>query len=895
MAASQGVQEYIQLSDFTPGIVSARHAAGGAQPAPQDAEQGAIFAQEDGTWGCTGHATGGLHPLPGIVETVADPGNDWPSASLIPHWDANTLYGPIPSGLAESAGEPILVVNATAVITPVRTVPANAYDAMTEWREHEGATPDQLAVLYGVWDEAPIHQTPQAGVAWAQWGLRIWHMASRRTSGLLGGRDTPDATHWLGERVIYSHRDHRNVLTLFGLRGERLEEALGDHRMALGMGAASMFPVTTMTNLTYPAIRPGQIGSMGLGIVSGRIGTYPRISSAAAALGADAVWSQNARYLDNYNAGVWNRAYTGVSHQNRMVFQQGGSQYHGDRTVALSADVTGWTAAADLLAGRDSRNYRFMAENPGSYGAMASMNANELFLVKQTGGGCVVRGDVGSPQVITLPGLPSTNGASNIPVVTTDGVVYGTREGVYVWNGEETAELISPQLEGCFWLPDGTPSIEDAILATLDYPPRGKFNVLGEMLYAPNNWVRSSVTQGWFRLAPTWLESNDEHAGTTYRNFEVSASGKMYAIKPYVVPTDLTVAHLYDPATPTSVFSWRSQPIGRAINRQLEIRELVATVQGHGTVEVTLYGDTEQQTVEIPVDSDRPVVIRQEVKVNCNEVEVGLVSRTSAEIPLTPDGAPMAVRGNPAPSVYSLNLGYRPVASAPKSAGVTTDPIPTPPVEPEPAPDQTVTLTRNFTGTQGYVQNGSRFEVLRDIWTDFEDQLPDGHHIKSISAIRIRSNCRVDGTPSWSRVLNIAPLLETLDAIEGIGGISVPAERQIAGTWSVAPSIAASQKSTIPGVSATKANGLVIGAAPSVYTTAGVAYFLLPAPTSPLPATFGTVSGTIEATFIPSTPTILAAESPYDVMLRFANGGPGISGTAQYNISRIQIDCVTGA
>lgn len=891
MAAGQGVQEYIQLSDFTPGIASARHAYQGAQPAPQDPETASVFAQEDGTWGCTGHATGGLHPLPGIVGVVSDPGNDWPSSDLFPHWDADTSYSPLPVGAAEPTGEPILVVNATGIITPVRTDLSVPSDALTDWRQHEGDTPDQLAVLYGLWDEGPSSQSAPAGVGWAQWGLRVWHMARRTVTALMGGKSSgADVTQWLGDRAVFSYRDARNVMPLFGLRGERLEEALGDHRMAFGMGSGSIFPVTTQTNVTYPSIRPGQIGSMGLGVVSGRVGTYPRISSASTALAEDKVEVQNVRYLDNYNSAVWNRAYTGLSHQNRIVFQQGGSQRIGAGTVALSADVTGWYAAADFLAGRDSRNYRFMPEAPGSYGAMASMNANELFLVKQVGGGCVVRGDVGTPQVVTLPGLPSTLGASNIPVVTTDGVVYGTREGVYVWNGEETAELISPQLEGCFWLPDGTPSIEDAILATLDYPPRGKFNVLGETLFAPNNWVRNSVTGGWFRLAPTWLQPNDDHAGITYRNFEVSASGKMYAVKPYVVQSDLVVAHIYDPDRPTPVFSWRSQPLGRAVNRRLEIRELVATVQGHGTVEVTLHGDAQSQTVTITVDSDRPQVFRHEVALDCAEVEVGIRSTTDAAITLTSDGAPMAVDGHPAPSVYGLTLGYRPTTSAPKGTGITSTPNPPAPTPTPVAPDQSTTLTVNLAGTAAHITRtgANDAEMVRDLWTDFKSQLLYGHHIKSISAIRLRVLCRANAASARFQVLNIEPAINSpLRA----GGVPISIATHVPGSWTTSPVIARTQKSDLSGVAA-KANGLVVGAAPAAYTGNEATFLGTPTGT-PAPAGFTVASGTIDVTFTPTTPTLLEAGGLYDVLLRFSN--PYAASMSEYSITRIQIDCVTGA
>jgi len=95
----------------------------------------------------------------------------------------------------------------------------------------------------------------------------------------------------------------------------------------------------------------------------------------------------------------------------------------------------------------------YVPERPFGIGAMASNNASELFVVKMHGGGFVIRGDLDTPTIIRLPGLPATGIASNIPAVSPIGLVYGSNRSVWLWGGGTTVEDIAPQLDGWFWKP----------------------------------------------------------------------------------------------------------------------------------------------------------------------------------------------------------------------------------------------------------------------------------------------------------------------------------------------------------------------------------------------------------------------------------------------------------
>jgi hypothetical protein len=680
VASGQGADLYIDIRDFTRGIASSRHSLGGAQPAPEDQEAASVFAQEADTWGCYGHPAGGLHPLPGVVLAVEDPGDDWPDdplpgaakASGSPTWSAHPRY----------TGTKNLVVNASMLVQmePVYTDAESAlYNSTTPWRKSVTQTPDQLHILYGGYGKIDGQST----VLWFQgsWEWRVFEMGRNPvvTYDLMGGHlADDDARDSLGQRVLPFNEN----LTRVGFDDP---DIWGREFMALGMTPANLVVATSglLYNWTFsdPAwnqdpnpngsiTAPGTVVAVAL---CSRVGIWPNLLQKNYARGAYPNLNIETYIIDPIGTSPVNgkQIAQGLVHQGRIVFTTRTDidvvgQNFGPTGRLRQGDAISYYPANDLISEPTVQAYRFMPENPGTIGVIASMNANELIAIKHQGGGGLLRGDVSKPQFVALPGLPSIQGATNIPVVTPMGLVFGTRDGVYVWQGSEGAESISQQLDGWFWQPEGTPDLEDGLLFS-DYPHRGKFNVSGYLVYAPNNWVYDMRTGGWFRLNPTTriVEGVGENPDVTYtvgyRNYEVSSTGRVYAIKPIVTEDDLTVAHLYDRDVPTHQYRWRSQPIPRTINRRVDVREVVLTAQGSGTVTVTVVGvEGQEDAVTFDVDSpDQPRVYTKSVNVISEDVEVQIDSEGDATPTFTDDGVPYAVEGSPAPSVYRVSLGVR--------------------------------------------------------------------------------------------------------------------------------------------------------------------------------------------------------------------------------------------
>jgi hypothetical protein len=680
MGTGQGSDIYITISDFTRGIASSRHTLAGSQPTPEDTEAEAVFAQETGTWGCYGHPAGGLHPLPGVVRDIVDPGDDWPNDELpgaarpsgSPTWSAHPNY----------TSEKSLVVNATALIRVNPVLFGTPLAA--SWRNNTKQTPDQIHILYGGYGTAVGATATNYVQGTNEW--RVWNMSYNpvETTTLMGGHlAVADLKDSLGVRLAALP----NALNLQGFTDN---DHWGDHFMSLGMTAANLVVATTGTYETDAVgVQKGgsitEIGATTVAALTTRVGFWPRVVGKNASYGRNYVLDNIETYVidaTNVIAPIpGSPMRNGVVHQNRIVFTlfsrngEGAAQQMGQAGAITPGDNIGYFQANDLYTVPSTNMFRFMPENPGSIGVLASMNSNELIGIKHTGGGGLIRGDVAKPQFVALPGLPSIQGASNIPVVTPMGLIFGTRDGVYMWQGAEGAELLSQSLDGWFWQPEGTPDLEDGFLYE-DYPNRGKFNYSSPYVYVPNNWVYDTRTGGWFRLSTTTHDVGEDTYRTAYRNYEVSATGRVYAIKPLITESDLTVGHLWDRDVPAHSYSWRSQPLTRTVNKRVDVREVTIKVQGEGTVTVTVYGLNDQtDEVEFTIDApDRPRMYTKPVNVKSEDIEVGVVATGPGTETYTDDGVPYAIEGSPAPSVYSVSLGMRSGPSVARQGTLTRTP-----------------------------------------------------------------------------------------------------------------------------------------------------------------------------------------------------------------------------
>lgn len=330
-----------------------------------------------------------------------------------------------------------------------------------------------------------------------------------------------------------------------------------------------------------------------------------------------------------------------LAHQNRVVLLENNLYARGAGAVYLNPpfneDVSFTDPPNSPTLG--TQNYIFSQENPTGYGAWGSINAGELFLVKNGGGGVIVSGDINNPQVTRLPGVVSTNGLINQAASTAIGLVYCTRgSGAFVWAGSSSSQRISSQLDPSFFYIDGAridangKYIEGVEVVVTEWD---------EFIAFPNNWIYDIGKSSWWRLD----DPAEVVVWRTAKGFTNNLWGTSRRLATGPNPASL---YWWDKRVPASSYSWQSHPIPVTLERLVEIEEVVLLCQGQGTVTVTLTeaaGST--KTVSFAINSlTQPKKFKLNIGVNGYNIIARIVSTA------TSTGA--------APMVYSLALGYNP-------------------------------------------------------------------------------------------------------------------------------------------------------------------------------------------------------------------------------------------
>jgi hypothetical protein len=643
---------FIELSDFTPGITSAYQSAGGPTPSPGPGETPSSNAQIRDTWGCYGHPNGGLHPLPGAVETITE-----------------TLQ-PISSGHARIwPGDAIL---ATHVMSPVV-----GNTTRTQTSASFPATPDLISVVYGAHTNNGNNR-------------RISYRIVQYRRG-----STP-ATRFVPASWVDESPDMVNYAASVA---QVTTGTVWDESVKAYQG------YTTDDGESVPGHQPGRVGLIyninGAGAgTQGRAYIWPRIhyrtaaETESAGLFIDAAYRLRPYINELFQNPQLFPAYIGLSHQNRYLFckqaytanplldpflpwgQQGirlGSEsqfasgdfwrYTPPNDLAGEGYTTSTPTGIGVFPAVEFTATRFGQATSG-FGAAASMNASELYLVKQTGGGTIVRGNIDSPQVTDYPGIPSTMGAACVPAVSPLGMIYGTVNGVYAWSGADQAQNIAPQLEGWFWKPQDGSTERNEFNAS-----HGKFMYLYPFVFAPNNWVMDTRTGGWFRLS-------DPDDGV-WKDYNATAVGSFYAHPGRLYDNAGTVATRFSMNAGQHNWSWRSQPIPATRSRTLRFREINIVAQGYGQIVVTLHGiNGLSGSATFTVDSDAPIAQILPVAVDTHDVEIQVEAFGDPNDPVAP--APILYRmsvghqpGNtvgkvvpPEPGIYTANVASEPAVTA---------------------------------------------------------------------------------------------------------------------------------------------------------------------------------------------------------------------------------------
>lgn len=218
-------------------------------------------------------------------------------------------------------------------------------------------------------------------------------------------------------------------------------------------------------------------------------------------------------------------------------------------------------------------------EIPYGYGVMASQSASDLLMVKHSGGGLLVQGDLAAPIVRRLPEVASTYGSTCYGAATPVGYVYGQNHGgVYAWSGGDTSQLLSGQLQDGFWLP---PTWVNSGTGYDITPYRGKFCFWKDWVLTPNGWLYDTLTGGWWQLQQSSPASCSEWAVDPYTN-------RLFGSVPSSTVTNNTLVPMilgWNPAQPAHSYQWTSNPVWMVQNQpwaEGELRWIILEIQGTG-------------------------------------------------------------------------------------------------------------------------------------------------------------------------------------------------------------------------------------------------------------------------------------------------------------------------
>ncbi|MGI9609655.1 MAG: hypothetical protein ACR2NL_05110, partial [Acidimicrobiia bacterium] len=318
-----------------------------------------------------------------------------------------------------------------------------------------------------------------------------------------------------------------------------------------------------------------------------------------------------------------------IGHQNRLIVFPLNVYGNGDETVYGNTQGFYYTKVNDPTDRETGINFFSNVtgvENPSGYAEFASLTADELLLIKRQGGGIVLRGQITDFQAVTLPNLKSPGFSQCRGTQSPLGFAYCVENGgVWLWQGGDLSTHISKQLKEDFWRP------------LMEYGPEvapSSMAQWGTLIVTPNNWIFDTDHQGWCKLWPNrqdadrgnteaeqmwhWTtDHNDRWCWGTPRDMEWGDDGD----------TLTDVAWEFDNRFGATNYSWQSHPIGPSQSRQINVREVLITASGRGTITCIVSAkNAEAQTQTIQVDNEFPTSHRVQFDVRGSHVQVRFVA-----------------------------------------------------------------------------------------------------------------------------------------------------------------------------------------------------------------------------------------------------------------------------
>lgn len=650
-------QEYIDITDFSPGIFADLHGFSGATATSNPGNVSSLGPQSNGaavvddTFGCIVDQTGALTPLPlGVLTAQAA----W--AGFATAGQTSTAH--FPTG---KVGYYILDFRIMSYTV------TDDHDALTER--------DVAFVLFGTFydpDGAGNYRQLVWGVImgldmdlwkvvhWDRYGPSVVPSPARSIpSGCVSPLRQVDGTRDADGFLDYGIYATENSVH-FMISPSR-EGNLSDDNVSWATGAvpANEIALTAWSADTGETDYPTGIDTS-VAVFSGCIGIFPD------PLDLD-------EYYPRYIGGRTSLpGYMAIAHQGRAIMASLLSRGFGqglnsivDRVAyspvynsALAIDIT---APETTQSPADYRSSIAGDDNIAPIGTLGSIMAAELLVVKHGRGGVLMRGDMDNFEAVNLPYIESTYGVVSMGINTPIGFVYGSRNGVFAWAGGQVSEKLSKQIDSYFWEHD------TSIVYTGN---QGRFGYWHPYVCVPNDFLYDTEQQSWWKL-----EDSSDVARSTYGHYDVSAlSGKLYAFAHRMVPGSDPVVYNYDPDVLRSTYSWRSQPLIESRRRMITVEDIEITVTSAypwtaaNTVVVTLTGFNELgQQVSAPAttftlnptsNAYGSQVLLQQVLGSAGAQGTFIARYIQVKIVAT-------AASGPAPKIHGIKLGFREAARQP--------------------------------------------------------------------------------------------------------------------------------------------------------------------------------------------------------------------------------------
>jgi hypothetical protein len=604
--------EYIEISDFSPGIFSDYHTS--AIRAPNGA------ATVDGTYRCCSDPSGALIPLPraqaGRTHTLpaGNSPDSWPANRKIVYQLDATIQAPIPpTNNSWQANSPTLTADNNYIIHVIygfwRAVFDDAISSGLGYHYY------QLGRSYMYW--LGVAQTTR------DFFFESTNPNSRSAANTFP-RDLPGASLQLIRATQSATVDIENIaVNLTGISSGSWNH--GGSLAAIDAGEANMTSADTDFAGGYYTTSPSRVANGNVHL-QGALFHYPD----PATPGFASYWVNGVSTL-NYLKPVAPTLL--ISHQDRTVVVERYSSSFGNNAT-VGRDVVFYTGVNDpkqLFA--TSRPFRteFGSENTSGIGVIASISSDRLLIIKHAGGGYLVTGDLNNPTITRLPFIESTYNVSSYPALTPMGLVYGTRNGVFVWSGGESTEKLSNQIEGHFW--DVTKVNGSNSGSTKYGQSSGRFTWWHPWVMVPNNFMFDSRTNAWWRLdqviASTDTTNNpNRYFDAPFSTYVVNpANGQLHAFPRLLTTFYPTIDYVFTPELLAGTYAWKSQPLVETRSRKRSFQELVLNVSGpvgqSCTVLVTLsgYDETGEAVASVTetftfTGRSNPAVLKKNLRTN---------------------------------------------------------------------------------------------------------------------------------------------------------------------------------------------------------------------------------------------------------------------------------------